>query len=48
MADAQAATMAAAPVPANDAKPEALIVPIVIGGDGDAPEVEKKRGWWRR
>jgi ribonuclease E len=46
--DPSAAPMRVAPVPANDAKPEALIAPIVIGGDGDAPEVEKKRGWWRR
>jgi hypothetical protein len=36
------------PVPANDATPEPLARPIVIGGDGDAPAAEKKRGWWRR
>ncbi len=35
------------PVPANDATPEPLVKPIVIGSDQDAV-VEKKRGWWRR
>jgi ribonuclease E len=36
-----------APVPANDAAPEPLVRPIVIGAEDDRP-VEKKRGWWRR
>jgi ribonuclease E len=36
------------PVPANDAVPEPLVKPIVIGGQEDAPAGEKKRGWWRR
>jgi ribonuclease E len=35
-------------VPANDAVPEPLIKPIVIGAEEDASVVEKKRGWWRR
>src|SRR5690348_9459481 len=35
------------PVPANDAAPELLVKPIIIGSDEDAV-VEKKRGWWRR
>jgi hypothetical protein len=35
-------------VPANDAVPEPLVKPIVIGGQEDAPAGEKKRGWWRR
>jgi len=35
-------------VPANDATPEPLIKPIVIGGTEDAPMAKKKRGWWRR
>jgi ribonuclease E len=38
----------APPVPANDATPEPLVKPIVIGGQEDAPAAEKKRGWWRR
>ena len=36
------------PVPANDAKPETPLPPILVGGEEDAPETEKKRGWWRR
>jgi hypothetical protein len=36
------------PVPANDATPDPLVKPIVIGGEDDAPVAEKKRGWWRR
>jgi hypothetical protein len=35
-------------VPANDATPEKLVEPIVVGADADAPTAEKKRGWWRR
>jgi ribonuclease E len=37
----------APPVAANDAAPEPLVKPIMIGS-ADAPPVEKKRGWWRR
>jgi hypothetical protein len=36
------------PVPANDATPEPLIKPVLVGADEDAPAAEKKRGWWRR
>jgi ribonuclease E len=35
------------PVPANDAAPEPLVKPIIIGS-GEEPPVAKKRGWWRR
>jgi hypothetical protein len=35
------------PVPANDAAPEPLIKPVLVGVE-DAPVAEKKRGWWRR
>lgn len=34
--------------PANDATPEPLVKPIIIGAEEDALVVEKKRGWWRR
>ncbi|HLB96734.1 MAG TPA: hypothetical protein VJK90_03680, partial [Acetobacteraceae bacterium] len=36
------------PVPANDATPEPLIKPVLVGAEEDAPAAEKKRGWWRR
>jgi ribonuclease E len=35
------------PAAANDAAPEPVVKPIVIGSDQDVV-VEKKRGWWRR
>jgi ribonuclease E len=38
----------APPAPANDATPEPLIQPVLVGSDEDALAVEKKRGWWRR
>jgi hypothetical protein len=38
----------APPVPANDATPEPLVKPVLVGGEEDAPSAEKKRGWWRR
>jgi ribonuclease E len=38
----------APPVPANDATPEPLIKPVLVGAEEDAPAAEKKRGWWRR
>lgn len=34
-------------VAANDAAPEPVIKPIIIGGAQDVV-AEKKRGWWRR
>jgi ribonuclease E len=34
-------------VAANDAAPEPVVKPIIIGAD-EAPVAEKKRGWWRR
>jgi hypothetical protein len=34
-------------VAANDEALEPAIKPIIVGA-GDAPVVEKKRGWWRR
>ncbi len=37
----------AEPVPANDATPEPLVKPIIVGSDQEVV-VEKKRGWWRR
>jgi ribonuclease E len=37
----------APPLPANDATPEPLVKPILVGADEDAPVAEKKRGWWR-
>jgi ribonuclease E len=36
------------PVPANDATPEPLIKPVLVGAEEDSPAAEKKRGWWRR
>ncbi len=46
-AEASSAESVPEPVAIGKDEPEPLIKPIVIG-DGEAPVVERKRGWWRR
>jgi hypothetical protein len=46
-AQAEAAGQQPVTEPSPEPASEPAIKPIVIGSD-EVPEVEKKRGWWRR